>query len=295
MGRDSIFCLSADKSFDLDVDNSIRSFASNTTESSPRDWRLVDFSQPESGSMQRQQSTAFLVTYHAQLPRLDAGEQIATLEKGITSGDLNAFLRNQIGDQTLSIKFARVPLFDVEPANDIADSTGPQLSESGKEPTSPAEGPPEDSKDEFGSSDHDANDREKRFGIILASSLTGLVLVCAALVVFVHYRRKDRGQDHLLDGVVEIPSPIASPTSSRTNSELSRFNTGAPIQPRGPTVLRNQARILDWQREWHVEALSEFTLSPGCTGRATSIQQSGIAEGGPYGTVSESLSNEIID
>lgn len=286
----------ADNTFGLDVDDSIRSFASNTTESSPRDWRLVDLSQPESGSMQRQQSTAFLVTYHAQLPRQDAGEQVATLEKGITGGDLNAFLRDRIDDQTLSIKFARAPLLDVEPANDIADGTGPLLPESGKDPNSPAEGPPEDSKEGFGSSsDQDANDRGKRFGIILASSLTGLVLVCAALVVFVHYCRKDRGQDHLLDGVVEIPSPVASPTSSRTNSESSRFNTGAPIQPRGPTVLRNQARILDWQREWHVEALSESTLSPGCTGRATSVQRSGNAEGGPYDTVSESLSNEIID
>lgn len=275
----------AQNTFTRDIDASIRWYSANATGTSESNWRLVSLT-GANNSTQRQQHTPILAVYHALLHQEDAGERLVALEEDSNDGSFGTYLREQTSDQSLTIAFAGTPFLNVVPETDIAGEETPLLPTSSSEVNG-------NSADGSDSSAKDPADGKVKIGIILASSLTGIALIAACLFAFRHYR-KDPDRKHLIDGVAEIPSTISSVASTLTDSGSSIFNTGAPVRPRGPTMLYNQSRILGWQMEQHGDASLEIPISKSFAHRRKNTEESGYVEEKAFGRT-EALSGEVID
>lgn len=274
------------------TDASIRIFAANATETSQRNWKLVGLSEPNGDSIQRQKSISVLVVYHALLPREDAEERVLTLQEGVADGELDAYLQGTTDDEAVTVEMTEPPRLDVETIDEIVPGNSQVVSENGKGPESATGGADEANPAQDESNAESENkDNGKNFGIIIGSCLSGVAFVVVVLAVFVRFRKRGGDEGHLIDGVAGVPTTLTSLDSSETES--SRYETGAPMHPRGPTVLRNQSRILDWQMD-HAEVSGNAKHILGRT-RRNNLRESEVARGETFNTSTEVSSAQVVD
>lgn len=136
------------------------------------------------------------------------------------------------------------PRLDVETVDEIVPGKSQVLSDSDKRPASATGGQDEaDQAQDENNSESENKGNGKTFSIVLGSCLSGVALVVVILAMFVHFRSRSGDDSNLIDGVAGMPTTLTSLDSSERDS--SQCETGAPIHPQGPAVLRTQLRILD--------------------------------------------------
>ena len=208
-----------------------REFLGETTNTTADQWKPTAVS-GTIRAIQRQQGSRWEITYQGELKESAAQRSVETLEKNINEGAMDGFLTERLST-SVTVRTASPPSLNAAPREEVAvTGAAPKETASGNATT-------DVEQEEVGD--------EKNLGVILGTCFGLLGALILGATVFEVVRRSSRNDEsHVLDGVATAPTTMLSFESDQTETE-SRFHTGAPTKPRGPSVLRNQSRILDWQ------------------------------------------------
>ncbi|PXF41209.1 hypothetical protein BWQ96_09064 [Gracilariopsis chorda] len=228
-------------------DNESRIYFADVTNTDPDDWKLVFISAAKEVKERETTRVQWGVQYQGILPSEDLNDTVQNAQDDIAEGGLESHLRAALP----SVEDVTVQLSDPIKVNvedrAAASVQGLGAVNSGVSNENAATGGNPEGLSSANSTDNSSPTRSKNLGVILGTCLGLLAVVVLSVAVFVFARGRAHSPRHTIDGEEVAPPTLTSIQSMSTDTTTSRFHTGAPVNPRGVTVLRNQSRLLDWR------------------------------------------------
>ncbi|KAI0559567.1 hypothetical protein FGB62_142g029 [Gracilaria domingensis] len=234
-----------------DLDTYVRQYLASQTDTSPEEWKPVFVSAAEETEERGVTFFVWALNYQGVLSSADLNADVSRLQDTIFSGGLETFLRSTLATDSISVQLFNDVQRDVQDKPRVAIEDIGTISADGQ-PTSNENaatgGEPDVSESRADAEGGDSQPNNS--GLIVGTSLGFVALVALGVAGYVVARRSSNSPRHTLDGEEIAPPTLTSFHSiSTTDSTPSRFQTGAPVNPRGATMLRNQSRLLDWRAE----------------------------------------------
>ncbi|CAN8072664.1 unnamed protein product [Agarophyton chilense] len=233
-----------------ELDTHIREYLAEQTDTAAKNWKPVFVSPGEEVQERGTRFFLWVLNYQGMLSGSDLNGDVMHLQEHIFSGGLERFLRSTLSTKSIYVQLynnilqdvqdrAKVPIEDIgaidsekQPNLKESAATGGELGNSGT------------------NNEVSGNNKSRNIWPILGSCLGVLALVAVCVVAFLWTKRSSNSPRHTIDGEeIDPPTLTSFRSMTSTDSTPSRFQTGAPVNPRGATVLRNQSRLLDWRAE----------------------------------------------